>query len=118
MKFSRTVMAIDSHTMGEPTRIVVGGIPNIPGKTMADKKEYLEQHMDYIRTALMREPRGHRDMFGSILTSSVNPEADYGIVFMSNARPTARNRKTSSSSSAWARATSRWGGRTARVSAA
>jgi proline racemase len=82
MKFSRTVMAIDSHTMGEPTRIVVGGIPNIPGKTMADKKEYLEQHMDYIRTALMREPRGHRDMFGSILTSSVNPEADYGIVFM------------------------------------
>jgi proline racemase len=75
-------MAIDSHTMGEPTRIVIGGIPNIPGSTMADKKIYLEEHMDYIRTALMREPRGHRDMFGSILTSSINPEADYGIVFM------------------------------------
>jgi proline racemase len=82
MRFSRTVMAIDSHTMGEPTRIIVGGIPNIPGNTMADKKKYLEQHMDYIRTALMQEPRGHRDMFGSILTNSIHPEADYGIVFM------------------------------------
>ncbi|MHC1712350.1 MAG: proline racemase [Solidesulfovibrio sp.] len=82
MRFTRTVMAIDSHTMGEPTRIVIGGIPNIPGKTMAEKKIYLEEHMDYIRTSLMREPRGHRDMFGSILTSSINPEADYGIVFM------------------------------------
>ena len=82
MKFSRTVMAIDSHTMGEPTRIVIGGIPNVPGKTMAEKKSYLENNMDYIRTSLMCEPRGHRDMFGSILTNAITPDADYGIVFM------------------------------------
>jgi proline racemase len=82
MRFSRSIMAVDSHTMGEPTRIVVGGIPNIPGETMADIKSYLETNMDYLRTTLMHEPRGHRDMFGSIITRPVHPEANYGIVFM------------------------------------
>ena len=48
MKSIRQLTAIDSHTMGEPTRIVTGGIPNIPGKTMAEKKQYLIDHMDNI----------------------------------------------------------------------
>lgn len=82
MRFTRTLMAIDSHTMGEPTRIVVGGVPHVPGKTMADKRAYLEEKMDHIRTSIMHEPRGHRDMFGSILTSPINDDADFGIVFM------------------------------------
>lgn len=82
MRFSRLIYAVDSHTMGEPTRVVIGGVPYIPGKTMAEKKEYLEKNMDHLRTALMHEPRGHRDMFGSIITSPVNPEADFGIIFM------------------------------------
>ncbi|MBS4536330.1 proline racemase [Clostridium sp. D2Q-14] len=82
MKFIRSINAIDSHTMGEPTRIVVGGIPKVPGKTMAEKKEYLQNELDHLRTSLMLEPRGHRDMFGSILTSPTNDEADFGIVFM------------------------------------
>lgn len=82
MKFNRTITAIDSHTMGEPTRIVTGGMPNIPGSTMGEKKEYLEQNLDYLRTALMHEPRGHHDMFGSIITSPVDSSADFGIVFM------------------------------------
>jgi proline racemase len=68
--------------MGEPTRIIVGGVPKIPGKTMAEKKEYLQKEMDNVRTAIMLEPRGHNDMFGSILTSPVNEEADFGIIFM------------------------------------
>ncbi|MCG0275277.1 MAG: proline racemase [Thermosediminibacteraceae bacterium] len=82
MRFSRLLMAVDSHTMGEPTRVVIGGIPHIPGKTMAEKKAYLEQNMDHIRTALMHEPRGHKDMFGSIITAPANQEADFGIIFM------------------------------------
>jgi proline racemase len=82
MRFGKLIIAVDSHTMGEPTRVVVGGIPHIPGKTMAEKKEYLEKNMDHIRTALMYEPRGHRDMFGSIITAPVNQEADFGIIFM------------------------------------
>lgn len=82
MIFSRGIHAVDSHTMGEPTRVVIGGIPNIPGKSMAEKKEYLEKHMDDIRTGIMLEPRGHNDMFGSILTAPVSEEAHMGIIFM------------------------------------
>jgi proline racemase len=68
--------------MGEPTRIIVGGVPNIPGKTIVDRKAYLEKHMDHIRTGIMLEPRGHKDMFGSIITPPVSEEADLGIIFM------------------------------------
>ncbi len=82
MKLIRSLNAIDTHTMGEPTRILTGGIPNIPGKTMIEKKEFLENNLDYIRRAVMLEPRGHNDMFGSILTSSTNEETDFGIIFM------------------------------------
>ncbi|NMB04296.1 MAG: proline racemase [Tissierellia bacterium] len=82
MTFTRSIQVIDSHTAGEPTRVVVGGIPQIPGNTMIEKKEYLIEHLDHIRTALMLEPRGHNDMFGSVLTAAANPEADFGIIFM------------------------------------
>ena len=50
MKTSRNIHAVDSHTMGEPTRIVIGGIPKIAGDSMAEKKQHLEQNMDNIRT--------------------------------------------------------------------
>ncbi len=82
MKFQRMINAIDSHTMGEPTRIIVGGIPNIKGKTIAEKKQYLIDELDYIRCAIMHEPRGHQNMFGSIITSPCNESADFGIIFM------------------------------------
>ena len=82
MKFSKSIHAVDSHTAGEATRIVVGGVPKIPGKTMPEKKQWLEDNMDYLRTAIMLEPRGHNDMFGSIVTTACNPEADFGIIFM------------------------------------
>lgn len=82
MKFSKSLQAVDSHTMGEPTRIIVGGIPSIPGKTMPEKKAYLEQNMDYIRAGIMLEPRGHQDMFGSVITAPVSEEAHIGIIFM------------------------------------
>lgn len=82
MKFHKSIQTVDSHTMGEPTRIIVGGVPNIHGKTMVEKKIYLEQHMDCIRTGIMLEPRGHKDMFGAIITTPVSEEADIGIIFM------------------------------------
>ena len=82
MKLSRMINAIDSHTMGEPTRIVVGGVPNIKGKTMAEKKQYLVDNLDHIRTSIMLEPRGHENMFGSVLTQPCDDSADFGIIFM------------------------------------
>ncbi|PKK39768.1 Proline racemase [Clostridiaceae bacterium JG1575] len=82
MNISRVINAVDSHTAGEPTRIITGGIPTIPGASMPEKKAYLSEHMDWLRTSLMHEPRGHDDMFGSILTAPTNPKADFGIIFM------------------------------------
>lgn len=82
MKFIKSIHAVDSHTAGEATRVVVGGVPKIPGKSMPEKKQWLEDNLDYLRTAIMLEPRGHKDMFGSILTQPTVDEADYGIIFM------------------------------------
>lgn len=78
------IFAVDSHTAGEPARIIIGGIPKIPGKSMVEKKEYIKRNLDHIRTALMHEPRGHSDMFGAIITPPVSDEADFGVVFMDN----------------------------------
>lgn len=82
MRFVKSIHAVDSHTMGEPTRIIVGGLPPISGKSMAEKKAYLEGNLDHVRTAVMHEPRGHNDMFGSIITNATTDEADMGIIFM------------------------------------
>lgn len=81
-KYIYHLKTIDSHTMGEATRIVYEGFPEFPGKTMMDKKKYMMQHYDFLRSALMMEPRGHRDMFGALLTEPVHEEADYGVIFM------------------------------------
>ncbi len=82
MKFSRMIAAVDTHTLGEAARIIIGGIPKFPGKTMAEKKLYLERENDDLRRSLMHEPRGHNDMFGAFICEPVHDEADYGIIFM------------------------------------
>ena len=82
MKTQRTIFTVESHTMGEPLRLVVGGIPNLKGNTIPEKRDYFIEHYDYLRTALMLEPRGHKDMFGAILTQPTMPEADVGVIFM------------------------------------
>jgi proline racemase len=81
-QYAYHIKTIDSHTQGESTRIVYDGFPELPGDTMMDKKKYLMEHYDDLRTALMLEPRGHRDMFGALLTKPVHEEADYGVIFM------------------------------------
>lgn len=80
--YSYKIKTIDSHTMGEPTRIVYDGFPKLIGNTMMEKKNYLIERYDFLRKALMLEPRGHRDMFGAVLTEPVNKEADFGVIFM------------------------------------
>jgi len=82
MKIARVFSAIDTHTGGEPTRTIIGGLPYIPGKTIVDKMTYLKENMDWVRTALMFEPRGHSVMSGVILTEPTHPDADIGVVFI------------------------------------
>jgi proline racemase len=81
-KYERCFRSIDSHTMGEATRIIVSGFPRLPGGTMMERKRLLESRFDHFRTALMLEPRGHNNMFGALLTEPADPDADIGVIFM------------------------------------
>lgn len=83
-KEATIITTIDAHAAGEPLRIVTGGLPPLPGNTILEKRRYMQQHLDYIRKALMWEPRGHQDMYGAVLTQKVTPEADLGVLFMHN----------------------------------
>jgi proline racemase len=78
------VDTIDMHTGGEPLRIIVGGIPDIPGQTILEKRRYFRKHLEPIRTSLMWEPRGHADMYGAVLTAPVTPDGHLGVFFMHN----------------------------------
>lgn len=82
MRFARMISTIDTHTAGEPTRTIIGGLPYIPGKTMSDKMLYLRTHMDSLRTMLMYEPRGNEVMSGAILTQPCNAKADIGVIYI------------------------------------
>ena len=75
---------IDAHTGGEPLRVIVDGIPEIPGETILEKRRYAREHLDRFRTGLMWEPRGHADMYGAILTEPVTPDGDLGVLFLHN----------------------------------
>lgn len=81
MKIRKTYHTIDTHTGGEPTRTVVGGVLNIPGATMKDKMVYMMQHGDHVRQTLTYEPRGNEVMSGTLIMPPCNPGADVGVLF-------------------------------------
>lgn len=78
------IKTIESHTGGEPLRLVIGGWPKIPGDSMLAKRSYAKKHHDNLRRLIMREPRGHWDMYGAILTEPVTEGSDFGVLFMDN----------------------------------
>ncbi|UCC89778.1 MAG: proline racemase family protein [Anaerolineales bacterium] len=78
------ITSVDAHADGEPLRVITGGLPPIPGDTILDRRRYLRENLDHLRTALMWEPRGHADMYGAIMTDPVTKEADAGVLFMHN----------------------------------
>ena len=82
MKFKNLITAIDSHTEGQFTRMVVSGYPKIPGKTVAEKRDFARQNLDHLRTAILHEPRGTMSAFGCVMTPPVSEEADFGIIWM------------------------------------
>ena len=82
MRAKRVFHAVDSHTEGMPTRVIVGGVGEIPGDTMMAKRLHFMEHMDDIRTLLMTEPRGHSAMSGAILQPATRADADWGVVYI------------------------------------
>lgn len=75
---------IDSHTGGEPTRTVIGGAPDLAGATIAEQLEDLRSRFDWVRTALLDEPRGHPAMVGALLLPPVHPDAVARVIFFNN----------------------------------
>ncbi len=80
--YPERLITIDSHTGGEPTRLIVGGIGPVPGETMRAKRLYFKEHYDQVRLQLTRETRGHRGMFAAFLTEPVTVGAHFGLIYM------------------------------------
>ena len=85
MRIQNVFDVIYTHTEGEPLCIVHSGIPYPFGSTILEKRAFLEANYDWVRKALMREPRGHADMFGVFLTPPSSPEYDAGLIYMDGA---------------------------------
>lgn len=81
----RKITAVDAHTCGEPLRVFIDGLPDLPGETILAKRRHAQTAHDWLRTATMWEPRGHADMYGCILTEPVTPDGDLGVLFLHNA---------------------------------
>jgi trans-L-3-hydroxyproline dehydratase len=78
------VQTLEMHTGGEPLRIFLAGLPELPGKTILEKRAYFRDHHDRIRTGILWEPRGHADMYAAILTDPTKEGADFGVFFLHN----------------------------------
>ncbi|WP_250510921.1 4-hydroxyproline epimerase [Caballeronia sp. GACF4] len=77
-----TFFCIDGHTCGNPVRVVAGGAPPLAGANMIEQRAHFLREFDWIRTALMFEPRGHEVMSGSILYPPTRDDCDLAILFI------------------------------------
>jgi proline racemase len=81
-RYPDRIITIDSHTQGEPTRLLVGGMENLPGSTMKAKRDHFESRYDHVRQLLAREPRGHRGIMAAVVTEPVSPKGQFGLFYM------------------------------------
>ena len=75
---------IDSHTGGEPTRLVVSGGPDLGGGSMAQRAQRFRSEHDHWRRALVNEPRGNDVLVGALLCQPENPANACGVIFFNN----------------------------------
>ncbi|MCH2084014.1 MAG: proline racemase family protein [Saprospiraceae bacterium] len=78
------IHTIDMHTGGEPLRVILNGFPELKGNNILEYRNYVRDNYDYLRKALMHEPRGHADMYGCLLLPPNDEEGDFGILFLHN----------------------------------
>lgn len=84
MSTQQRIKVIDSHTCGEPTRVVVSGFPDLGRGTMAERLELFRRDYDELRTAIVREPRGYDAIVGALLCEPVDDSAVAGVIFFNN----------------------------------
>ena len=78
------IKTIEMHTGGEPLRVIIEGLPELKGNSVLEYRRFMKDNYDFLRTALMFEPRGHADMYGCILLPPNDQFGDFGILFLHN----------------------------------
>ncbi len=81
----KRVQVIDSHTGGEPTRVVIAGGPELGGGSVAEKREVFRQQHDHFRRAVITEPRGSDVLVGALLVEPADRSCAAGVIFFDNA---------------------------------
>jgi proline racemase len=82
MRLARMLQAVDAHAAGEPGRVIVGGVLDVPGATMLDKARHLGAHGDGLRRLMLREPRGYPALCANVILPPTRQDADAGYVIM------------------------------------
>eukprot|EP00747_Dinoflagellata_sp_TGD_P129979 gnl/TRDRNA2_/TRDRNA2_174766_c0_seq1.p1 gnl/TRDRNA2_/TRDRNA2_174766_c0~~gnl/TRDRNA2_/TRDRNA2_174766_c0_seq1.p1 ORF type:complete len:384 (-),score=63.53 gnl/TRDRNA2_/TRDRNA2_174766_c0_seq1:83-1234(-) len=78
----RMLQVVDCHAEGEPARVVVGGMPHVPGSTVMEKRRYMMDHLDGLRKLLITEPRGYPCQNANVIVPPCHPDASFGFVIM------------------------------------
>ncbi|NJD30254.1 MAG: proline racemase [Chloroflexi bacterium] len=84
MSLEWRIETIDYHAAGEPFRIVTGGVPELQGRTVLERRRWAREHLDDVRRLLIDEPRGHADMYGAFVVPPNDRGAELGVVFFHN----------------------------------
>jgi proline racemase len=82
MRIASMISAVDAHACGEPGRVIVGGVLDVPGASMFEKMCYLRDHQDGLRRRMLREPRGYPATCCNLILPPTMAEADAGFVIM------------------------------------
>lgn len=85
MRLSKQLTVVDAHAGGEPGRVIVDGVLDVPGDTMFAKMVHLRDHGDRLRRMVLREPRGYPALCANLLLPPCDPSADAGLVIMEQA---------------------------------
>ena len=81
-RLTSLIRAVDLHACGEPGRVITGGVPDPPGRTMFEKKTWFEQHADGLRKLMLREPRGYPAANCNVLLRPTDARAQAGFIIM------------------------------------
>lgn len=82
MRFTSGIVAVDAHAGGEPGRVIIGGVLDVPGASMFEKMRHFAEHNDELRLRMLREPRGYPAANCNVILPATDPRAAAGYVIM------------------------------------